>query len=188
MGTRGAIGFRIDGGDKIAYNHFDSYPDGVGDDIVSFVEGTSDWDDLRARVRALRVIDGKTPPTANEIGTLAGFMDLGVGGQDVRDWYCLLRKTQGDLGAILEAGVMVDASKFMADSLFCEWAYVVNLDDMTFEVYRGFQKAKHDRGRYASEKDTEGYYPVALIEAFPLARIPNNWQKIVDPPEEEDAE
>jgi len=29
-GTRGIIGFRLNSQDKLTYNHFDSYPDGLG--------------------------------------------------------------------------------------------------------------------------------------------------------------
>ena len=43
MSTRGAWGFRIGSQDKVTYNHFDSYLDGLGDCLVL---------DLRTRQRA----------------------------------------------------------------------------------------------------------------------------------------
>lgn len=39
MGTRGFVGFVIDGQEKIGYNHFDSYPDGLGVDVLSWLRG-----------------------------------------------------------------------------------------------------------------------------------------------------
>ena len=33
---------------------------------------------------------------------------------------------------------LIDSSEFAADSLFCEWAYVIDLQKVTFEVYKGF--------------------------------------------------
>ena len=34
MGTRGICGFRFDDKDYLAYNHFDSYPSGLGVEIA----------------------------------------------------------------------------------------------------------------------------------------------------------
>ena len=34
MGTRGAFGFLVDGETKVTYNHWDSYPSGLGQDLV----------------------------------------------------------------------------------------------------------------------------------------------------------
>lgn len=36
MGTRGAYGYRVDGEDKVTYNHYDSYPDILGARILSY--------------------------------------------------------------------------------------------------------------------------------------------------------
>lgn len=192
MGTRGAIGFRIDGQDKIAYNHFDSYPDGLGRDAVEFIR---EWlaegrDKMRKVARAVAVIDTKTKPTEAQKERLATVADLGVSERSLDDWYCLLRKIQGDLGGYLKYGVIPDGHDFMQDSLFCEWAYVVNLDEFTFEVYRGFQSSPHTNGRYAAlkplpERETTKYWPVALLKTFALDDIPRNWIEQVNPDEDE---
>lgn len=39
MGTRGAIGFYKDKNEKVCYNHFDSYPTGLGEDLISYLKG-----------------------------------------------------------------------------------------------------------------------------------------------------
>jgi hypothetical protein len=41
MGTRGLYGFRKDGVDKTTYNHYDSYPEGLGNLVVDFVRNTT---------------------------------------------------------------------------------------------------------------------------------------------------
>ena len=42
MGTRGLVGFISKGVRKGTYNHFDSYPSGLGDDIIKFILACSD--------------------------------------------------------------------------------------------------------------------------------------------------
>ena len=37
MGTRGLYGFRKNGVDKVTYNHYDSYPEYLGRNILEFI-------------------------------------------------------------------------------------------------------------------------------------------------------
>ena len=41
MGTRGLWGIRKNNVDKAAYNHFDSYPEGLGNEIVTWLKNTN---------------------------------------------------------------------------------------------------------------------------------------------------
>ena len=74
-----------------------------------------------------------------------------------------------------------------ADSIWCEWAYVIDLDKGTFEVYKGFNKqplGKEQRFRYLQDlnlhmdkKDDgtlyhNGYYPVRHLVTFKLNNLP----------------
>lgn len=83
-------------------------------------------------------------------------------------WYTLLRPFQGLPGSILQAKYYEQRKDFLYHSGICEYAYIINLDMMEVELYRGNQKIKHDEGRYSIGKgqkpDKTGYYPVALIE------------------------
>lgn len=177
MGTRGMIGWVIDGEAKIAYNHFDSYPSGVGVDVLAWCAANQPGDDLRAKVRALRVVTHDTPVTDEDFLALSRFADLEVSTKDPAEWYVLLRKTQGKPALMLDAGVIEDASHFPFDSLFCEWGYVVDLDAETLEVYMGFQQARHTDGRFAQGDDAaredRGYYPVRLVQTWLLADLPD---------------
>ena len=38
MGTRGFIVFRVKGKDVAFYNHYDSYPTGLGNEIINFIQ------------------------------------------------------------------------------------------------------------------------------------------------------
>jgi hypothetical protein len=83
MGTRGFIGFVVDGVEKIAYNHWDSYPGGLGLDVLRWLRGeVGKMPDGMAwateQVRALRVVDPQSSPTAEDIERLADFANLNV--------------------------------------------------------------------------------------------------------------
>jgi hypothetical protein len=173
MGTRGAFGVRINKTDKITYNHFDSYPSGLGANIVADIrQMAEDKFDMRCAAERLEVASPKSTPTYKQIEALKPYTDLGVGEQSTQDWYSLTRKLQGELYETLKAGVLIDSSGFMHDSLFCEYAYILNLDDGTLEFYKGFQKRAHGMGRYAAKADPkEQYYGVALISSTPLQEI-----------------
>lgn len=182
MGTRGFIGFVIDGQEKIAYNHWDSYPSGLGADMLNWLRiATSEsTEQVAERVRALRVVDPQSKATPEDVEALREFADKGVGTKDPSDWYVLLRHTQGNPAAMLQAGVIEDASHFPADSLMCEYGYVVDLDAQRFEAYEGFQHSPHGEGRFADwplDSYSEGigqYYPVRLVASWPLAELPSN--------------
>lgn len=177
MGTRGFIGFVSGGKETVAYCHFDAYPSGLGLDVLGWLLtlGKAGLDQAASDAAALRVVTDSDKPTDEDIARLRRWSDLSVGGASERPtWYQLLRQTQGDAGAILEAGVIEDASDFPADSLFAEWGYVVDLDSNMFEVYEGFQKVPHSDGRFSSNPvpDDSNYYPVRLIRSWPLADLP----------------
>lgn len=175
MGTRGFIGFVVDGQEKIAYNHFDSYPEGLGKDVLAWLRLDFDIEFLRTAARTLRVVTDETPPTDDDIERLRPFTNRSVGERKERpDWYQLLRETQGKPGEMLRAGVILDASDFPLSSLFAEWGYLVDLDAETLEVYRGFQQHHHSWGRFAGRPGQDGYYPCALLKSWPLSGLPDD--------------
>lgn len=186
MGTRGAFGFRHKQQDYVTYCHFDSYPDGLGSTMAKFVMD-NDMDRVRTQVEQLELVDQHgSQPTPQQIQRCkdAGLVDTSVSTNSEQDWYCLLREGQGDPGALLNVGYMIDSAPFLEDSLFCEWAYIVNLDDGVFEVYEGFQQKRHNKGRYAKPKQpfhgTDEYQPVALIKEIPFDELPEEWPKFIE--------
>lgn len=170
MGTRGFLGFIVDGEEKIAYNHMDSHPSGLDVAVMSWT-GQADMHVARKAAAALRVVSDAEPPTLRDIRRLRRYTDLSVlGPVGPHDWYSLLHGTQGDPAAILACGCIEDAADFPADSLFAEWRYMVDFDAGRLEVYCGFQDKPHRRGRFAERFPTpsDGYWPVKLIADFAL--------------------
>ncbi|MFD8564670.1 hypothetical protein ACFV1N_46030 [Streptosporangium canum] len=182
MSTRGFVGFVSDDTEKIAYNHSDSNPKGLGLEVLEWLRSAvSDAKDpadgitqLRERVRALRVVDSESTPTEEDIARLKEFADQGVSRGKLTEWYVLLRATQGNPGEMLRAGVVEDAASFPLDSQFAEWGYLIDLDAEVFEVYRGFQDKPHERGRFAArEPERDDHWPVALVTSWPLTALPS---------------
>ena len=65
---------------------------------------------------------------------------------------------------------MIDSQNFIKNSLFCEWGYIINLDDNTLEIWKGFQQKSQKNNRYGCEK-WEGYYPCKNIKKIKLEEI-----------------
>jgi hypothetical protein len=181
MGTRGFVGVVVDGEAKVAYNHFDSYPSGLGLDTLAYtrnnIQGEADVETTRSLAKLLKPVDPETRPTEADVERLGEYLNTGVGydGKPGVNWYQLLRGTQGKVFGMLRAGLYEDAGDFPADSLFCEWGYLIDLDAETFEVYEGFQREPHDKGRFAGmDLVSSGYFPVALVASWPLAGLPTD--------------
>lgn len=107
---------------------------------------------------------------------------------DPRDWYQLLTPYQ--FGRILAFvlddphPVMINSEEFLRDSS-CNWAYIINLDTETLEVYMGFQERPQKRNPLGTKKDKYGGYPPKLVRSFPLLRIPKNWEDGIEQNEED---
>lgn len=198
MGTRGVLGFRLNGQDKVTYNHFDSYPEHLGTTMVNFAKQVAeDIESYKVRVERLTLVD-ENDPVDEDVLAQARALDLvnkNVGNQSDADWYCVLRGAQGQPETYLILGVMPDWAGFLKDSLFCEYAYIINLDDETLEFYKGFNTEPNQEGRYAKsdgEKPYQDadyrYYGVRLVGTAPLDAIPNDWQAQFYPDPDEDNE
>ncbi len=179
IGTRGCYGFHRDGVDKLTYNHFDSYPEGLGADIVEFVRQTS-VEEMNQIFDRIQMVNEDEMATPDQVAECHKWYSGAVSTGQPTEWYALLRNAQGDLNAFKDGlRYMIDSRSFMKDSLFCEWAYVINLTTNRLEIYKGFQQ-EPEKNRYYSKKPiSQGYYNVKLVTEFPLDDIPENWLEIV---------
>lgn len=156
MGTRGFVTFVIDGQEKTAYSHCDSYPEKVGLQVLRWARAhAQDREILTARVRALRVVSPDSKPPVRVTRELRRFAG---GPGKPGTWYHLLRETQGEPGLILLAGVVEDASGFPGEPQAL-WGYVIDVDAGRLEVYRGGHLA---------------YWPPALVASWPFGALPAN--------------
>lgn len=186
MGTRGLMAFAYDGEVKGMYNHFDSYPQGLGEDLVNFILSKSgDFDEVKDLFKNLVAVDEEQAPTEDQKLALLRYYDPKVSTGSTDEWYALLRETQGNPEATLKAGFYVDGLEFAKDSLFCEWGYVIDLDREVLEVYRGFQTGSHTEGRFAqpepgyvspgyAEEGPTNYYTIRLFKEIPFSELEKN--------------
>lgn len=182
------MSFAHSGKVKAMYNHFDSYPSGLGQEIVDWMLNLDDQGFAEAveQFDRLEAVDEEVPPTEDQQLALLKYFDPRVSTQSSNDWYSLLRHAQGNPAETLKAGFFVDYNDFAYDSLFCEWGYVVDLDRRVLEVYVGFQYGPHNLGRWASAKGSDGYYPIKLIREFTLEELQADPKAVANLEEDDD--
>jgi hypothetical protein len=204
MGTRHLTGVQVDGVLKVAqYGQWDGYPSGQGATVLAFLHGlkvpTTDapaamvekdgvfvnetpLDVFRDKVRACRWITDEE--TAAMQAAYEARPDKGyeASGNWLKANYPSLTRDTGAeiLQCIMDSAnglPLRDETMFAADSVFCEWAYVVNLDDEVLEVYKGFNQTPLTEGeRFAHLQPTSclnGYYPVKLAATFKFSELPS---------------
>jgi hypothetical protein len=179
MGTRGLMAFTHNGEVKAMYNHFDSYPTGLGTDMVNWILGRQgDFSEAIEQFERLAAIDEDVVPTTDQKLALLRYLNLNVATQTSDDWYSLLRETQGNPVETLKAGFFVDYFKFGFDSLFCEWAYVVDLDNQVLDVYKGFANTSNGKGLWGSVdkpstpyEGADEYFGVQLLTSYAFADL-----------------
>jgi hypothetical protein len=195
MGTRGAVGFILDNKVYATYNHYDSYPDGLGQEMINFCKDlVSDNDTLeifKCHADNVILVNQQDMATPDLVEKYKQFSSTSVSVQKVEEWYCLLHSLQGVgiLEQILIGNVnhMIDSVEFLKDSLFCEYAYLLNLDTEEIMFFEGFNTEPIDPDNdplgFASFKPEETreierntYYPVKYLGSCPIDNIPDSWE------------
>lgn len=192
MGTRGIFGLRKNGKDKISYNHYDSSPDCLGEIMNDFVSD-HDYDELSELFDRLQLVDesfrtsqftDEQKEKYKEYLKRKDFFNHSIidnaTGEDIT-MYQFLREYQGNLERyfeIPEIDLMIDNSKFIKDSLFCEWGYIINLDNRVLEVWKGFQREPDPTNRYGQD-EISGYYPCKLAIEIPFDEIRGSFSQTI---------
>lgn len=180
MGTRHMIAVQVDGEYKVAqYGQWDGYPEGQGVDILNILHNVklgklknqvqkcsfmSDddyyktWDEFDVNIRESGLVDCKI---GDEYNKKYPQFDRSIGAKILsyiyNNDYVFLRNS-------------IDFAK---DGLFCVYAYVIDFDKNTFEVYTGREEKPSDNERfYDGEDPVNGYYPVTKIAQFDLDNLP----------------
>ena len=184
MGTRGLFGLRKNNKDKTMYNHFDSYPSCLGEEMVEYVKKHSK-EEMTTLYDKLIMVDEEFNTSQfteeqkekyKEFMKKNDFFSHTIDGTKTAEnitMYCFLHEFQGKLykyDEYPEIDLMIDNNNFIKCSLFCEWAYIINLDTEKLEIWEGFQEKSQENNRYGIEKDN-GFYPCALVKEIDIEKI-----------------
>jgi hypothetical protein len=202
MSTRGCLGVVKGSEFKVAqYCQFESFPKGLGQSIITFFKGTVDGNNihdvsiLSEKVDKLSWIDDKRLKEINEILKDYNnkkrdnfdylFCDGEILNYIYNDGY-FIEKQYDETGRLYKFkegnGIiegLINSEKFFGDSLLCEWAYVIDLDNNTLEIYKGWNKKRlteKDRFYYLQD-ETAKYKPVKLVKKYDLSNLPDRISK-----------
>lgn len=191
MGTRNLVMVVIDGQTKVAqYGQFDGYPSGVGVGLLNILRDEKTVNDLKSNLKKARFVDEEgvdkefiesynknVPEWSNQPDNrtpeqLAWFKTF-IARELSEDVLINISNFEG------EEILLRNNENFAKDSLFCEWAYVVDFDKNSLEVFKGFNQAKPSEGnRFGTEKIKEDYeyYPCVLKHEWSLSDVPDREQ------------
>ena len=192
MGTRGLTVVIKDGTHRIAqYGQWDHYPAGQGVTALNFLR-SGELESLEANLDRIEWLTNERYDSAtHHITGGRGYITVDESAEIDKIFPFLSRNHgAGVLSLIAEdegSGVIYlrDEIDFVRDSLFNEGTYVIDLDSRVFEVYVGFQESPHNDGRFASQQDERGYYPVRLVKSYSLDNLPTTEEFLEDFSEEE---
>jgi len=182
MGTRNLTIVINEGKTKVAqYGQWDGYPQGQGLTALKFLKGAK-LDKFKDRLSTLSFLsETDIENKYKECGIMGDTMNMEQASRFKKQNPQLDRDMAAGVLELIYAGEvkeLQDQSDFAADSLFCEWCYVIDLDKNTFEVYQGFnQQPLIESDRFyplqANIKEREyKYSPVKLLASFDLNNLP----------------
>jgi len=186
MSTRGVFGVLVDGQTKAVYNHSDSYPQGLGVNVLracSRMREPEQYKIAKRHARAVNMVHPNGLPT-NEQLRMIGVINTGLPG--TMTWETALKGAEhiGPADIIWgTAGTFVcDSSEFLGDALFCEWAYIVNFDECVVEVHVGGNRDWSAPGRYVNMPWMEKceYAGVRHVLSIPFDELPVSTASDVD--------
>jgi hypothetical protein len=188
MGTRNLTCVISDSEYKVAqYGQWDGYPSGQGATILNFISSGDNLQRLARNLSRVRFIDDKDKDFLASYNANAPTWSNDPDSRTPEQKHWFGRFSSRDIGGEILANIAADdgegeillrdSKAFAGDSLFCEFAYVVDLDAGMFEVYKGFNKSPVESGRFLSSDDglehTDGYHPVVMLKAYSFSELPD---------------
>lgn len=185
MGTRNLTMVISEGKTKIAqYGQWDGYPDGQGAKALHFLL-SCDFNKFKEKLSLCRFIENgsrKEKEIENffeKIGSVNGGLTMEQSKKYHKKYPFLTRDNGATILELIyesddELKWLYNSTDFAADSLFCEWAYVIDFDKNTFEVYEGFNSTpltENDRFHHLTGEND--YQPIKMVKMYDLYNLPS---------------
>ena len=176
MGVRGLYGFRKGNRDKITYCMEGSSLDRLGKEMVKFIKETP-IETMNKIYDKIILVDELQVTTDEQIEECKKFSNTDVNIYALRSFRCLLWKCIGKIKAYRDEGLryMIDYNSGILNSYISQYAYIINLDTLEFEIY-SLMCRKVMEDRYNSNVP-DGKIACRLIKTYKLDNIPSNWKK-----------
>lgn len=184
MGTRGLTMVVSKGKTRVAqYGQWDHYPSGQGRTALEFLRNV-DFKQFAKKLYRCKFIKRKKQKEIDSflesMGCANGWMTSAQAEQYKIKFPYLSRDHGAGILRLIMNSVdkeiwLYDHTNFAADSLFCEYAYVIDLDKRTFEIYSGFNTSEVDpseRFAYLNGKTENGYGVIRHMKTYSLDNLP----------------
>lgn len=152
MGTKSLTAVKFNGTYKIAeYGHYDGYPAGKGIDALYFLLYQMKKEIFIEKLSKLKFVE-----------------------TDEEDEERIKKQKKVDGAEILEYlqdnedYLVGNFIEFAYDKLFCEWAYLIDFDENTFEVYSAF----YSTCEYAKKENKPEFKELELLKKYDLNKLP----------------
>lgn len=193
MGTRHLTIVQLNNEYKVAqYGQWDGYPSGQGKTVHRFLKN-ADLSKFKEQLKKVRFVNddeiGKMYEEAGVKIDEGGWISIG----DAQKFKNRFPQLDRDMGAgvlwhVLDSKddeiLLENTITFAGNSLFCEWAWLINLDTEELEVYTGFNKEPlPDGAKFKGVKrleDNTEYYEISLLHSFKFSEIPDDEKEYVN--------
>lgn len=184
MGTRNIIVVVLNEQIKVAqYGQWDGYLDGQGKSIVDFIENKMNLESFKKSVsNCIFLSDEQIRETWNKCGANPsdGFVTMEISDKHKFLYPELSRDTGANILSLIQNSHGLDLGNdisFVTNSLFCEWTYVLDLDNEVLEIYKGFNQSRLEQGqRFVGMKNNDivsdhKYGIVKLLAEIPFDEV-----------------
>ena len=142
MGTRGKYGFYYKCKYYLFYNHFDSYPDGLGDKLLQQIKnliyflkqgGINFYEYIGNKIESAKIVTDDDVPSTEDLRVLEHSTNLQVSDRNTNNWYCLTRESHGNIIDHIDIQIFYcEVVTSVNTDVFIEYVYIIDIDNHKF--------------------------------------------------------